>query len=73
MCAVCTGKTRKTGRESEETGSIYRSAAYLAEIGQKGNIKLQALHNGDDLLAKYKSDVPQEQNVSPEDWMKKLQ
>ena len=24
MCAVCTGKTRKTGRESEETGSIYR-------------------------------------------------
>ena len=47
-------------------------SAYLAEIGQKGNIKLQALHNGDDLLAKYKSDVPQEQNVSPEDWMKKL-
>ncbi len=27
-------------------------AAYLAEIGQKGNIKLQALHNGNDLLAK---------------------
>ena len=26
-------------------------AAYLAEIGQKGNIKLQALHNGNDLLA----------------------
>ena len=47
-------------------------SAYLAEIGQKGNIKLQALHNGNDLLAKYKSDVPQEQNVSPEDWMKKL-
>lgn len=47
-------------------------AAYLAEIGQKGNIKLQALHNGNDLLAKYKSDVPQEQKVTSEDWMKKL-
>ena len=47
-------------------------SAYLAEIGQKGNIKLQALHNGNDLLAKYKSDVPQEQKVSSEDWMKKL-
>ena len=47
-------------------------AAYLAEIGQKGNIKLQALHNGNDLLAKYKSDVPQEQKVSSEDWMKKI-
>ena len=47
-------------------------AAYLAEIGQKGNIKLQALHNGNDLLAKYKSDAPQEQKVSSEDWMKKL-
>lgn len=47
-------------------------AAYLAEIGQKGNIKLQALYNGSDLLAKYKSDAPQEQKVSPEDWMKKL-
>ncbi|MDO4932009.1 MAG: glucosaminidase domain-containing protein [Prevotellaceae bacterium] len=47
-------------------------AAYLAEIGQKGNIKLQALHNGNDLLAKYKSDMPQEQKTSSEDWMKKL-
>lgn len=47
-------------------------AAYLAEIGQKGNIKLQALHNGNDLLAKYKADMPQEQKMSSEDWMKKL-
>lgn len=47
-------------------------AAYLAEIGQKGNIKLQALHNGNDLLAKYKSNAPQEQKVSSEDWMKKI-
>lgn len=47
-------------------------AAYPAEIGQKGNIKLQALHNGNDLLAKYKSNAPQEQKVSSEDWMKKI-
>lgn len=30
-------------------------AAYLAEIAQKGNIKQQVLHNGNDLFAKYKS------------------
>ncbi len=52
-------------------------AAYLAEIGQKGNIQLQALSNGTDLLAKYKEaapgKVPQiDTTLSPEDWMKKL-
>lgn len=51
-------------------------AIYLADIAQKGNIKLQALHNGNDLLAKYKTEVtatPQEtKSQSPEDWMKKL-
>ncbi len=59
-------------------------AAYLAEIGQKGDIKLQALHNGNDLLAKYKSNLPAsnavtnantagiDTSLSPEDWMKKL-
>ena len=47
-------------------------AAYLAEIGQKGNLKQQALYNGNDLLAKYKSNAPQEQKVSSEDWMKKI-
>jgi len=31
-------------------------AVYLADIAQKGNIKLQALHNGNDLLAKYKTE-----------------
>ena len=29
-------------------------AAYLTEIAQKGNIKQQVLHNGNDLLARYK-------------------
>ena len=51
-------------------------AVYLAEIAEKGNIKLQALHNGNDLLAKYKTEpvaTPQESKAqSPEDWMKKL-
>lgn len=51
-------------------------AIYLAEIAEKGNIKLQALHNGNDLLAKYKNDTSlaaQEVKAqSPEDWMKKL-
>lgn len=52
-------------------------AAYLAEIGQKGNIQLQALSNGTDLLAKYKVAVPDKHSsvdttLSPEDWMKKL-
>ena len=51
-------------------------AVYLAEIAEKGNLKLQALHNGNDLLAKYKTEAvatPQESKAqSPEDWMKKL-
>ncbi len=59
-------------------------AAYLAEIAVKGNISLQALHNGNDLLAKYKSSLPAsnavananltgvDTSMSPDDWMKKL-
>lgn len=51
-------------------------AVYLAEIAEKGNLKLQTLHNGNDLLAKYKTEAvatPQESKAqNPEDWMKKL-
>ena len=54
-------------------------AAYLAEIAQKGNIQLQAMCNGKDILNKYKTDDMYadlsngaETNLSPEDWMKKL-
>lgn len=52
-------------------------AAYLAEIGQKGNIQLQALSNGTDLLGKYKEVALGKSSqidtaLSPEDWMKKL-
>ena len=49
-------------------------AAYLAEIVQKGNIKQEVLHNGNDLLAKYRSveEIKTEKPLSPDDWMKKL-
>ena len=54
-------------------------SAYLAEIAQKGQFAQQALHNGQDLLAKYKSKDPADGQLasvnavlSPEDWMKKL-
>ena len=48
-------------------------ASYLAEIAQKGNIKQQALYNGNDILAKYKTDVPSNtESLSPDAWMKKL-
>lgn len=51
-------------------------AAYLAEIAEKGNIRLTAMHDGQNLLAKYKSGNPDspeiDTSLSPEDWMKKL-
>lgn len=49
-------------------------AAYLAEIAQKGNIRQQVLHSGNDLLAKYRSaeEVKTEKSLSPDGWMKKL-
>lgn len=59
------------------TDGIRRSidpAAYLAEISQKGNMNLQLLHEGKDLLAKYKGMDGQaaDTELSPEEWMKKL-
>lgn len=55
-------------------------AAYLAEISAKGNIRIEAQHNGKDLLAAYKvtdtSTQPQSQSKdeqqTPESWMSKL-
>lgn len=56
-------------------------AAYLADIAQKGNIELQALHNGKDIIAQYKvegisngkkDDNGINSNLSPDDWMKKI-
>ena len=48
-------------------------ASYLADIAQKGNLKQQALHNGHDLLAKYRDNSSGvDTSLSPDDWMKKL-
>lgn len=59
-------------------------AAYLAEIATKGNIKVTAMHNGENLLAKYAKPAEPEmgaaqgnhlteaQDMSPDDWMKKI-
>ena len=49
-------------------------AAYLAEIAQKGGIRQQVLHNGNDLLARYKSpdSVRDGRPLTTEGWMKKL-
>ena len=48
-------------------------ASYLAEIAQKGNLKQQALYNGNDRLAKYKDNGSGvDTSLSPDDWMKKL-
>lgn len=57
-------------------------AAYLAEICARGNIQTQAMHNGKDLLAAYtpssgmKAPMQEgrtgEEQMSPDDWMKKL-
>ena len=49
-------------------------AAYLADIAQKGNIGLQLMHDGKDLMAKYKAADGTSINttLSPDEWMKKL-
>ena len=49
-------------------------AAYLADIAPKGNINLQLMHDGKDLLAKYKTTdgTGIDTNLSPDEWMKKL-
>ena len=48
-------------------------AAYLAEIASKGNIGLQLMHEGKDLLGKYKPDGNAiRTDLSPDEWMKKL-
>lgn len=61
---------------SDGTGRDMDPAAYLAEIAEKGNIRLTAMHDGQNLLAKYKSPNPDspviDTSLSPEDWMKKL-
>lgn len=61
---------------SDGTGRDMDPAAYLAEIAEKGNIRLTAMHDGQNLLAKYKSPNPDspviDTSLSSEEWMKKL-
>lgn len=49
-------------------------AAYLADIAPKGKINLQLMHEGKDLLAKYKATdgTAIDTGLSPDEWMKKL-
>ena len=50
-------------------------AAYLADISQKGNLKIEAQHNGRDLLADYQSKdngTPEQKPATPEGWLSKL-
>ena len=49
-------------------------AIYLADIAQKGNINLQLMYEGKDLMEKYKAADGAAINttLSPEEWMKKL-
>lgn len=71
-----TGEHLHFGVRSIATDGTIRDmdpAAYLAEIAQKGNIKLTALHNGRDLMAKYKTDIPATtKSPSSDEWIKKL-
>lgn len=49
-------------------------AAYLADISQKGNLKIEAQHNGRNLLADYQSKgngTPEQEQATPEGWLSK--
>lgn len=51
----------------------YDPSAYLAEIAERGNIQKQVMHNGHNLLAKYKvGGVTPQDTKSPNDWLKML-
>lgn len=50
-------------------------AAYLAEISQKGNLNIEAQHNGKNILAEYMTAGTKAVNTdeqTPENWMNKL-
>ena len=58
---------------TDDTRRDIDPAAYLAEIASKGNIGLQLMHEGKDLLGKYKPDGNAiRTDLSPDEWMKKL-
>jgi hypothetical protein len=50
-------------------------AAYLADISQKGNLKVEAQHNGRNLLADYQpkdNGTTEQAQATPESWLNKL-
>lgn len=50
-------------------------AAYLADISQKGNLKVEAQHNGRNLLADYQpkgNGTTEQTQATPENWLNKL-
>ena len=50
-------------------------AAYLADISQKGNLKVEAQHNGRNLLADYQpkgNGTVEQAQTTPENWLNKL-
>ena len=67
---------------SDGTARNIDPAAYLAEIAQRGNISQTVMYNGQNLLAKYKTEEPSnpaiannndiDTSLSPEAWMKKI-
>ena len=67
---------------SDGTARNIDPAAYLAEIAQRGNISQTVMYNGQNLLAKYKTEEPSnlaiannndiDTTLSPEAWMKKI-
>lgn len=60
---------------SEGKQEYVNPAAYLAEISARGNLQVQALYNGKDLLANYTASNGKQKETSdltPEDWTKKL-
>lgn len=70
------GKSVTIEYERADGSKIQNTYMHLSSVDVKVGDKVQALHNGNDLLAKYKTEVtatPQEtKSQSPEEWMKKL-
>ena len=68
--------TRTTGPHLHLGVKQIAADGTTTEIAEKGNIRLTAMHDGQNLLAKYKSQNPNspaiDTSLSPEEWMKKL-
>ena len=69
---------QKLGTTSKDGAHLHFGVRQINADGtqrdRKGNLKQQALHDGNDLLAKYKGaeEAGTEKRLSPDEWMKKL-